>query len=163
MSDKSDYFFVNVKQIFPNFAKPSQLEGEIWEEVLQPYSFKDILEALKAYRKCEDVNFAPNPAKLKKYLYRHDTVQDKPVLPLSPEAYLMEQDIKAGRCKYFFPTYCKAVEYVLNDKLLQLLGEVEFKKLSRARRYRLAVDNGLFADFDKILDLVYSAGAKNNG
>lgn len=38
MSQKSDYFFLNIKQVSPNFARPSALETEIWEEMLEPYT-----------------------------------------------------------------------------------------------------------------------------
>ena len=117
MSDKSDYFFLNIKQVFPNFAKPTPLEAEIWAELLEPYQKDEILEAIKSYRKAEETNFAPNPAKFKNYLFKRRPKNDKPVLPLSPETYLMEEDIKAGRCRHLFPTYVKAVAYVLDVKL----------------------------------------------
>lgn len=161
MSDKSDYFFLNIKQVFPNFAKPTPLEAEIWAELLEPYQKDEILEAIKSYRKAEETNFPPNPAKLKNYLFKRKTNPDKPVLPLSPETYLMEEDIKAGRCRYFFPTYVKAVAYVLDVKLKALFDEREFKSFSRGHKYRLAVEFGLFADFDKTLDLVYRENEKN--
>ena len=162
MSDKSDYFFLNVKQVFPNFAKPSPLETEIWAELLEPYQNEEILEAIKSFRKCEETNFPPIPAKFKNYLFKRKTKSDKPVLPLSPETYLMEEDIKAGRCRHFFPTYVKAVAYVLEVKLKALFDEDDFKTFSRGRKYRLAVEYGLFADFDKTLDLVYRENLKNH-
>lgn len=162
MSDKSDYFFLNIKQVFPNFAKPTPLEAEIWAELLEPYQKDEILEAIKSYRKAEETNFAPNPAKFKNYLFKRRPKNDKPVLPLSPETYLMEEDIKAGRCRHFFPTYVKAVAYVLDVKLKALFDEREFRCFSRGHKYRLAVEFGLFADFDKTLDLVYGEGEKND-
>ncbi len=162
MSDKSDYFFLNLKQVFPNFAKPTPLETEIWDEILQPYQKNEILEAIKTYRKCEDSNFPPNPAKFKNYLFKRTLKKDKPVLPLSPETYLMEEDIKAGRCRHFFPTYVKAVAYVLDVKLKEIVSERDFRSFSRGHKYRLAVEYGLFADFDKTLDLVYRESKSND-
>lgn len=159
MSKKSDYFFVNIKQVYPTFLRPSALDTEIWEEVLEPYSEEEILAGIKSYRKNVDTGFAPSPAKFTAYLYRPARGEDlKPDLPLSPETYLMEEDIKAGRCKHLFPTYCHAVEYVFNVKLRELYPAEEFKKFSLGQKYRLSVDLGLFADFDEVLDLVYKKG-----
>ncbi len=155
MSKKSDYFFLNIKQVYPTFTKPSALETEIWEEMLEPYDLADILAGIKSYRKTEEMNFAPNPARFKNYLFSHrKRAEPKLSLPLSPETYLMEEDIKSGRCRHFFPTYCKGVEHVLEVKLKKLYPEEEFKAFSRGKKYRLAVENGLFADFDTILDMV---------
>ncbi len=160
MSQKSDYFFVTIKQVFPNFAKPSDLDVEIWEEVLEPYSVEIIRKGIKSYRKNVDSGFAPTPAKFREYLYA-PVVKDKkqpPELPLSPESYLMETDIKAGRCRHFFPTYVRAVAYVLDVKVREAVDPEDFPKMSRVARYRYAVDNGLFADFEQTLDHVYKAG-----
>lgn len=82
MSQKSDYFFLNIKQVYPNFARPSALETEIWEEMLEPYTQGDILAGIKSYRKSEDTNFAPNPARFRSYLYSRAKKAEKPCLPL---------------------------------------------------------------------------------
>ena len=50
MSQKSDYFFVTIKQVYPNFAKPSEMDVEIWEEVLEPYSVETIRRGIKSYK-----------------------------------------------------------------------------------------------------------------
>ena len=159
MSQKSDYFFVTIKQVFPNFARPSELETEIWEEVLEPYTEEIIRDGIKAYRKTVDTGFAPSPAKFQEFLYAPAVKEKKrrEELPLSPEKYLMEADIKAGRCRHFFPTYARAVTYVLDVKVKEVVKSDEFLKMSRVARYRFAVDNGLFADFARILDKVYKA------
>lgn len=162
MSEKSDYFFVNIKRIYPNFKRPSALETEIWEEMLEPYAREDILAGIKSYRKSEDTGFAPNPARFSNYLYsRHSkTEENRDSLPLSPEQYLMDEDIRAGRCKYLYPVYCKAVNYILDVKTRKLCDSDEsFKKLTRGQRYRMAVDNGLFARFDEVLDYIYNKEA----
>lgn len=41
-------FFLNIKQVYPNFARPSALETEIWEEMLEPYTQGDILAGIKS-------------------------------------------------------------------------------------------------------------------
>ena len=161
MSIKSDYFFLNLKQVYPRFARPTALETEIWEEMLEDYSFEDIRAGIKSYRKYDTAGTPPTPAKFREYLYQHEPCEEKPCLPLSPEKHLMEEDIRAGRCRHFFPAYCRAVSHVLNVKLAELYPPEEFKSFSRGRRYRLAVDNGLFADFDRVLDIVDPREKKN--
>lgn len=84
MSQKSDYFFLNIKQVYPNFARPSALETEIWEEMLEPYTQGDILAGIKSYRKSEDTNFAPNPARFRSYLYSRAKKAEKPCRALPP-------------------------------------------------------------------------------
>lgn len=160
MSTKSDYFFANIKQVYPAFPKPSALETEVWEELLEPYSIETIRKGIKSYRKNVDSPYAPTPAKFSDYLYEPKPANAKSFeddLPPCPESYLIEQDKKAGRCKYFYPTYVKAVKYLLDVKTKEMMSEEEYKKSTRYQRYRLAVDNGFFADFDKTLDYVAEA------
>ncbi len=163
MSKKSDYFFLNIKQLYPTFAKPSAIDVEIWTELLEPYSEEEIRSGIKAYRQTEDTGFAPTPARFKGYLFKNPAGKGKKTavdddLPLSPETYLMNNDIKAGRCKYYFMTYSDAVAYVLEEKLKAEVPPEEFKKYSRGMKYRQAVEFGLFGDFDETLDLVYKRG-----
>lgn len=101
---------------------------------------RGILAGIKSYRKSEDTNFAPNPARFRSYLYSRAKKAEKPCLPLSPESYLMEEDIRAGRCRHLFPTYCKAVEYVLEVELKKLYSEEEFKAFSQ--REEIPVGSG---------------------
>lgn len=162
MSKKSDYFFLNIKQIYPTFTKPSAIDTEIWTELLEPYSEEDIRNGIKAYRQNEDTGFAPTPARFKMYLFGKTASSGRRSfdddLPLSPESYLMQNDIKAGRCKYFFMTYSNAVEYVLEEKLKTVVAPEEFKKYTRGMKYRQAVEYGLFADFEETLEYVYKKG-----
>ena len=151
MSANSDFFFISIKSIYPNFMRPSKLEEEIWEEVLDGYSVDDILLAIKAYRKNEELNVAPTPAKIKKYIFSRRPKEVLGGLPMSAELYLMDLDRKAGREVHYFHTYTKGINYVLDVKLRALVAVDEFNKLDYSAKYRLAVDNGLFADFDVVL------------
>lgn len=120
MSVKSDFFFINIKQIYSTFPKPSALETEIWEEVLEPYSVEAILKAIKSYRKNVDSPYAPSPAKFGEFLYEPKPARAEKSfeddLPPSPESYLIAEDAKAGRLKHVFHTYVKAVNYLLDEK-----------------------------------------------
>lgn len=147
--------------MYSGFGKPAQIDEEIWAEVLEPFELEDIHKALKSYRKGKNGQFVPTVAQFKEYLYPYEKRVVKDDLPLSPERYLMEEDIKRGQCKYLFPVYVKAVDYVFNVKVKEAVGEKVFRDFTLGKKYRTAVDYGLFADFDKILDMVYAEGKKH--
>ncbi|MBP3687108.1 MAG: hypothetical protein J6J35_01935 [Alphaproteobacteria bacterium] len=155
MSEKSDYLFLSIKQLYPAFAKPAALDMEIWAEMLEPFDEEDIKSALKDYRRSDMTGQAPKPGTFRNYLapYKRE-LREVDDLPWSPESYLMEQDIKAGRCKYFFPDYVSGVQYILNVLVKKEVGEKMFRKMTSGMKYRTAVDYGMFADFDKILEIV---------
>lgn len=162
MSKNSDFFFLNLKQLYPNFAKPSPLDVEIWEEMLNQHTPESMHKALKAYRQSERGNYIPTPAHFKEYLTLFKPIEkpEEDGLPDRPAAYLMDQDIASNRRKYFFHTYNAGVNYVLNKVLLDTIGEAEFCALNYRQRYRRAVDLGLFGNFEEILDYVYENGAR---
>jgi len=80
------------------------------------------------------------------------------------EQELMQQDIQTKRCKYFFPIYKEAVEYILNDLLKETIGKEEYFLLEktykhdfpllRGKKYRKSLELGLFDNFDDILEQV---------
>lgn len=160
MSNKSDYFFLCLKQLYPNFAKPSAIDEEIWEEMLCNFGAEDIYGALKSYRKSALGGSIPTPVKFNDFLYPYQK-KNKPIdnaLPLSPETALMEEDIKAGRCKYFFYDYVEGVQYVLYQKIKDYVDEKTLATYSRGMRYRVAVEYGLFGEFEEILDQLHQKG-----
>lgn len=156
MSKNSDYFFLTLKEIYPTISKPSVIDEEIWEDMLEPFEQAQIRAAIKSYRSTSKGAFPPLPAQFKEFLYPYTKRKVYDELPLSPATHIMEQDIKAGRCKHLFPTYEAAVNYLFDVRLKEVLGKEEFAKYpTRGSRYYKAVDLGLFADFDDILEIVY--------
>lgn len=155
MSKKSDYLFLSIKQVYPAFAKPAALDMEIWAEMLEPFEKEDIKAALKDYRRSDMTGQAPKPGTFQNYLksYKRE-LREVDELPMSPESSLMEADIKAGRCKYFYPDYVNGVQYILNVQVKEIVGEKMYRKFTPGMKYRMAVDYGLFADFDKVLEIV---------
>ena len=158
MTKKSDFLFWNLKKIYPNLSRPSQIDEDIWVDILEPYSELDIYAALKSYRQSAVGERIPFPRQFQDFLRLYARREPDNSLPLSPESHLIAEDKRAGRCKHFFPTYVRGVHYVLNVKLKAEIGEEEFDKMTRGMRYQAAVDNGLFADFDEVLDYVYKEG-----
>lgn len=160
MSKKSDYFFLCLKQIYPNFSKPSSIDEDIWADMLSPFEIEDIYGAVKSYRKSALGGCIPTPIKFQDFLYPYQKKMKAVdnTLPLSPETALMEEDIRAGRVKYFFNDYVRGVEYVLYDKIKEYVDEKTLAKYSRGMRYHVAVEYGLFGDFEEILDQLHQGG-----
>ena len=163
MSENSDFFFLNLKQLYPNFLKPAPLDMEIWSEMLEKHTTESIRKALKSYRQGEKGNFIPTPANFKEYLDcflpRLKKTEDDD-LPEFPVSHLMEQDRINNRQKYFYPAYNDGVKYVLGTVLMNTIGEAEFRSLTYKQRYRRAVDLGLFGNFEEILDYVNENGVR---
>lgn len=153
---KIDSFLLNIKYLYPNFKKPTPLEHTSWEELIAPYSVEEIILAIKKWKKSHTQNAYPTIQEFKNFLqYKQPPSSSSSYnLPFNPETYLMDQDIKSGRCKHLYPTYCKAVNYILNDRLKEFYPYNDFKKFNYSTRYKLAVDHGLFADFENTLDFI---------
>ena len=80
------------------------------------------------------------------------------------EQELMKQDIENNCCHHILPDYRVAVDYILSVKLKDAIGIEEYKDLEntykndwplmQGKKYRKAMELGLFNDLDKILDKV---------
>ena len=76
----------------------------------------------------------------------------------------MKQDIENNCCHHILPDYRVAVDYILSVKLKDAIGIEEYKDLEntykndwplmQGKKYRKAMELGLFNDLDKILDKV---------
>ena len=157
MTKKSDFLFLNLKQLYPNFCRPAPLDEEIWIEMLEGYSEETIKKALKSHRESKSGVFIPTIPQMRELLELYKPCvkpEEDDGLPDRPASYLMDEDIKAHRRKYFYPTYPDAVDYILYELLYKTIGE-ESRGLTDRQRYRRAVDLGLFGNLDKILDFVY--------
>ncbi len=162
MTHLTDYFFLHIKSIYHNFPRPSEIEEEIWNELLSPYNIDEIKTAIKSYRKSEDGAFAPIPSKFSSHL-RHIKRRKKKeeARPFSPEHYYMQEDIKNHRCKYLYPVYVDAVKHTLFYMLDQIATKEELQDITYEERYNLAVEYGLFEYFHHTLDIV--AKNRNKG
>ena len=67
---------------------------------------------------------------------------------------LIRDDIVNGNCKHLLNVYQMAVDYILKDKLIDLIGVSEWEKLRYGQKYDLAVKNNLFDGFDDVLRMV---------
>lgn len=163
MTNRTDYFFIHVKGLYPNFKRPTELEEEIWDEVLMSYNADEIRVAIKSYRKSQDGTFPPIPSKFTPYLKKIKKEDEKKeARPFSPEHYLMQEDIKNHRCKYLYPVYVDAVNYITHDLLKNYISENKIKDMTHNERYHLAVEYGLFENFQHILTIVANKRGEAN-
>lgn len=156
---KTKCFISNLRELYPNMSAPNEYQSQEWQKILSPLNVEDIISTLKSWVK-KSPKYPPTPQKFQNHLKFTSKPQTmtKQYLPFSPESYLMRQDIENNRCKHFYPTYCNAVRYLLNVKLKTFYKNDEFKNFNYSKRYQLAVERGLFADFDQTLDFVASSG-----
>ncbi len=160
---KINCFLLNIKYLYPNFKKPSSEEFSKWNALISPYSVEEIILAIKKWKKSHNQTTYPTLQEFKKFLYHKPNPSPSNLsnLPFNPETYLMEQDIKSGRCKHLYPTYCKAVNYILNERLKEFYNYNDYKKFNYSTRYKLAVEHGLFADFENTLDFIKERSAQH--
>lgn len=148
------FLFDKIKRIYQTFLIPDELDVEIWSEVLEGYSQTEILEALKDYRKNVPYDKAPTPADFKKFLHHSEDIKSQiseAVQPVAPAEQLMARDIELKHCRHNLYIYKRAVDYVLNERLLQEIPASLWHKMRFEGKYAAAKNKGLFDDFDDIL------------
>lgn len=152
---QTSFLFEKIKRLYPTFVRPDELDIEVWTEVLDGYSQTEILDALKEYRKNTPYDRAPNPATFKGFLQEKtfQSTRDE-FKAIEPASQHMEADIASGNCHHLLGVYQMAVDYILKDRLIELIGVSEWQKLRYGQKYDLAEENNLFDDFDDVLRLV---------
>lgn len=153
----TEFLFNKIKKLYPTFVRPDEFDIDCWLEVLEGYSQTEILDALKEYRKNCEYNNAPIPGTFKKYLHHKDapefqatpTVQEAKCGDYSWNA--MAADIEAGCCRNALYVYRDAEKIVTTDWLLREIPAEVWRKMSPQSRVKVAMDKGLFGNFDEAL------------
>lgn len=138
-----------------------------WQEAFEHYDTVDVLKAIDEYWRYTSNKTKPTVAKLLSMLNtnkadKHNKKESENVRYWCIERDLFQKDVKLGRNdNCFFPHYARAVNYILEKLLPSVVGMEEFKRLKsddcaleRGRKYKLAMENGLFNKFDDILQQV---------
>lgn len=147
-----------------NYEKLLDKEQE-WEQAFDKYDTDDVIQAINNYWRYKSDKTRPSVAQILALLQTEKDVTPKNEIKTDSMRYfciesdLMARDIKLGRnLGYTLSTYRRAVNYILNDALVNLIGEQEFRNLSsddkvkeRSDKYIIAMQNGLFNNFDEIL------------
>lgn len=153
----TDFLFSKIKRLYPTFVRPDEIDIDCWLEVLEGYSQTEILDALKAYRKNCEYNNAPIPGTFKKYLHHKDeqetkTTDAEPVAKCGDFAWeRMNSDIEAGSCRNNLYVYRAAERIILTDWLVKEIPADTWQRLSYKSRVQVAMDKGLFDNFDEAL------------
>lgn len=166
MSEKTkaaEFLFSKIKKLYPTFDVPDELDIEVWLDVLDGYSQTQILDALKAYRRNTEYNSAPTPANFEKWLKLQE--KDAPVHEetpkvkyFNPAVEFMQRDINLGKCKHTIKAYDRAVDYIINELLLDEIPVQEHAKMDFSTKCANAKNKGLFKDFDDILEQLATTG-----
>lgn len=141
MSKNLDYLFLKIKDIYKSFEIPEGIDYKAWEEVIAQSPAEDLMIALKEYRKEDEYNRSPNPAKFKKYLPSPIAEKKAPknIKIFDLPSQLMKEDNEAEKnLEFFYRHYQEAVEYILNHELK------EFSTLPLNQRINMAREKGYF-------------------
>lgn len=137
-----------------------------YEEAFKDYDTIDVLKAIDEYWRYTSNKTKPTVAKLLTMLNTNkaekQTKAEEKAKYFCIEEKLFHQDKELGRnTNCWYPHYKKAVEYILEKLLPSVIGMEEFNRIKsddlsevRGRKYRLALENGLFDKFDEILQQV---------
>ena len=147
-----------------NYEKLLDKEQE-WEQAFDNYELDDVIQAINNYWRYKSDKSRPSVAQILAILQTEKEVKPKnntnhdSVRFFCIESDLMRRDIELGKnIDCLLSDYRRAVNYILTDRLIETLGSYEYNKLSnedktkeRSDKYRIAMQNGLFNDFDDIL------------
>lgn len=140
-----------------------------WREAFEPYDLNDVFKVIDEFWRYTNNRTRPKVAQLLSMLNTDKDVEktkkqekNESVRYSCIESELMSRDIALKRnSEFLLNDYRRAVDYILNNSLVNLIGEQEFRKLSnkdktkeRSDKYKIAMDNGLFNQFDDVLKFV---------
>jgi hypothetical protein len=137
-----------------------------YKEAFQNYDTVDVFKAIDEYWRYTSNKTKPTVAKILTMLNTNKAEKqskvEENVRYICIEEKLFHQDKELGRnTNCWFPHYKKAVDYILNKLLPSVVGMEEYSRLndedfplSRGRKYKLALENGLFDKFDEILQQI---------
>lgn len=165
--EKTKEIWKRIQQLYKNCEPTDELIEETvrkcpekynqWDEAFSEYPLDAVLEAIDAYFKGKTNKSQPKIVDLLKALKgqkKEEKKESKPIRCINPESYFMSRDVELGRnIDCLLSDYKRAVDYIMNDKLIELIGNTEFVKIryDYQTKYTLAVNNGLFNGFDDIL------------
>jgi hypothetical protein len=137
-----------------------------YEDAFKDYDTVDVLKAIDEYWRYTSNKTKPTVAKLLTML-NTNKAEKKQNIEVGVKYFCIERDIfkkdiELGRnTNCFYPHYVRAVDYILDKLLPATIGMQEFLRIKdedlsieRGKKYKLALENGLFNKFDEILQQV---------
>lgn len=137
-----------------------------WKEAFENYDTTDVLKAIDEFWRYTSNKTKPKVSQLLAML-NTNKAEKKQNIEVGVKYFCIERDIfkkdiELGRnTNCFFPHYVRAVDYILDKLLPATIGMQEFLRIKdedlsieRGKKYKLALENGLFNKFDEILQQI---------
>lgn len=162
------------------YAQKNKERYSAWEDAFKDYDLPDVFKAIDEYWRFQSNKTKPTVAKILAMLntakdiekLKEDTDEKFRYFNIESELSVRDRELNRNQ-DYYYPDYKRAVEWILSDGLIELMGATEYKKLSkkdkaeeRGDKYAIAMKNELFDKFDDILRKVNpprfnASGVKN--
>lgn len=136
---------------------------QAWVDAFKDYDLSDVLEAIDNFWEYKNSKSKPNVAQIKAILNAHKTeksssASDTPeVKYFAPAESLLARDIELKRNRHLLAVYKLAVNYIIQDMLLEHIPLNEWRKMDFSERVSQARKKGLFNHFDEVLVYVCKA------
>ena len=164
MSTKALDIMQHIEELYsakPDFSKLENNQEliEAYQKAFADYDLLDIIDAIDRFWEYKSNKSRPTVAQLKAMLNAHDVVR-KPEqtgsgqsMAFAPAEFFMQRDIELKRCRHNLYIYKQAVDYIINELLLEKIPSDVWRKMSFADKVTAAKNNGLFSRLDEVLVL----------
>ncbi len=151
--------FDNLEKMFEK--NPERLE--MWEKAFEQYELADVLKAIDEHWEFKSSKSKPNVSQIKAKLnvsnvekVVNNTIQEGDAVAgeyraYSPAEWFMGRDIQLKRCRHNLYIYKRAVNYILDELLLEYIPYSQWQGLTFAGKVKLAKENKLFSKIDEAL------------
>jgi hypothetical protein len=134
-----------------------------WQEAFKDFDLLDVFHAIDHYWRYNSNKTKPTVAKILAILEtnnakRIEETQVQQVKYFNPAVEYMQRDINLGKCRHTIKAYDRAVDYIINELLLDEVPVQEHGKMDFTTKVANAKNKGLFANFDDILEQLATTG-----
>lgn len=145
-------------QKIENMPETNPIQYQAWVDAFKDYDLSDVLLAIDEYWEFKNSKTKPNVAQIKAILNAKKTEKQREITPTVQVAKCgdyswnaMAADIEAGCNRNSLPVYRDAEKIVTSDWLLREIPADVWRKMSQQSRVKVAMEKGLFNNFDEAL------------
>ena len=129
-----------------------------WEDAFKEFDMVDVFQAIDDYWRYNSNKTKPTVAKILATLAtnkakRIEQTKESSVRYYDPAQEYMQRDLKLGCCKHLLGDYNRAVRAII-ARLEDYVPINELQNMDFSTKWQNAVDKGLVADFDDVLEAV---------
>lgn len=145
-----------------NWCAKNAERYDAWESAFKDFDTLDVFQAIDHYWRYNSNKTKPTVAKILAILAtnnakRLENNEVKNVRYYDPAQEYMQRDIKLGCCKHLLGDYNRAVRAII-ARLDNYIPILELQNMDFSTKWQNAVDKGLVADFDDVLEAVSARG-----